>query len=289
MSNLQTRILTAIVAVPLILFILYLGGIPFFLFISGIILLGIIEYFKLIEDNDKKPNFFLILFGSLFVAVGSYFCSFIFMAFFTLVVFTVLIFRLKPHDIPDFILRIGLSVFPILYFGWLLSHAILLRNIGFDSNVMEFSTNELGLKNPGFFFLVIVFACTFLNDTGAHFAGTKFGVNKLSPIISPGKTIEGTIGGLIFSVVAAFVVNILFSNPLSWEWCVIYGLVIGVSAVFGDLVESALKRGAGVKDSGSIVPGHGGILDRFDSFFFVFPAAYYLTVLFYYISGVGFF
>ena len=77
MSNLQKRILTAIVAVPSILFILYLGGIPFFLFICGLIVLGIIEYFKLIENSSYKPNFYVIISGSLAIAVGSYFCSFI--------------------------------------------------------------------------------------------------------------------------------------------------------------------------------------------------------------------
>ena len=289
MSNLQKRILTAIVAVPSILFILYLGGIPFFLFISGLIVLGIIEYFKLIENYDKKPNFYLTLFGSLLLAVGSYFCSFVLMTIFTFVIFMILILRLNPNDISDFIHKIGISVFPILYFGWFLSHAILLRNIGYDSNVLEYSKNEMGLQSPGFFFIVIVFACTFLNDTGAFFVGRRFGENKLSPKISPGKTIEGTIGGIFLSVVAAYVFNIFFSSPLSWEWCVLYGIVIGVSAVFGDLVESTLKRGAGVKDSGGIVPGHGGILDRFDSFFFVFPVTYYMTVLFYYLKGVSFY
>ncbi|MGI9534256.1 MAG: phosphatidate cytidylyltransferase, partial [Thermodesulfobacteriota bacterium] len=220
---------------------------------------------------------------------GAYFCSFIFMTLFTVVIMVILVLRLNPDDMSVFIQKIGISIFPILYFGWLLSHGVLLRNIGFDGNLLEFSNKELGLQSPGFFFLVIVFACTFVNDTGAFFVGRKFGEHKLSPAISPGKTIEGTIGGLFFSIVAAFLFNMLFSSPLTWEWCIIYGLVIGVSAVFGDLVESALKRGAGVKDSGGIVPGHGGILDRFDSFFFVFPAAYYLTVLFYYLKGISFY
>ena len=289
MNNLAQRVVTALIAVPSILLILYLGEITSFLFISGVIVLGIIEYFKLIENYDKKPNFYLILFSSLLIAVGSYFSSFIFMTFFTLVIFVIVIIHLNSNNISDFIQKIGISVLPVLYFGWFLSHGILLRNIGFNEDIIELSRNELGLENPGFFFLVIAFACTFINDTCAFFIGGKFGEHKLSPDISPGKTIEGTIGGLILSVVAAFLFNTFFSNPLNWKWCFAYGLVIGIAAVFGDLVESALKRGAGVKDSGRLIPGHGGILDRFDSFFFVFPVTYYLTALFYYTKGVGFY
>ena len=289
MSNLRTRILTSAVAVPSILLVLYVGGILFLLFICGLIFLGIVEYFRLIDNNENKPNFHFVIAGSLLVAIGAYFCSFIFMSFFTLVALIFIILRLNTRDFTDFILKIGISIFPILYFGWLLGHAVLLRNIGFDLEIKEFSENVMGLNNPGFFFLVIVFACTFINDTGAYFVGMKFGEKKLSPAISPGKTIEGTIGGLIFSVIAAYCFNLLFSSPLTWSWCVIFGLVIGVSAVLGDLAESALKRGAGVKDSGGIVPGHGGILDRFDSFFFVFPVSYYLTIFYYYMRGVEFF
>ena len=91
------------------------------------------------------------------------------------------------------------------------------------------------------------------------------------------------------SVITAFVFNIIFSSPLSFIWVLIFGLAIGIAAIFGDLAESSIKRGGGVKDSGGLVPGHGGIMDRFDSFFFVFPVAYYLTVLFYYSKGVGFY
>jgi len=182
--------------------------------------------------------------------------------------------------------KMGMVFFPLIYFGWLLSHGIMLRNIGDNSIVYDFSVNNLGLKNPGFFFLALVFACTFMNDTGAYFTGKQLGKHKLSPNISPGKTIEGTVGGLIISVITAFAFNIIFSSPLSFIWVLIFGLAIGVAAIFGDLVESYIKRGAGVKDSGGFVPGHGGILDRFDSFFFVFPVAYYLTLFFFYFKGV---
>jgi len=197
-----------------------------------------------------------------------------------------MVLQLREDNFTFGIKKMGMVFFPVIYFGWLLSHGIMLRNIGDNSIVYDFSVNNLGLKNPGFFFLVLVFACTFMNDTGAYFTGKQLGKHKLSPNISPGKTIEGTVGGLIISVITAFAFNIIFSSPLSFIWVLVFGLAIGVAAIFGDLVESYIKRGAGVKDSGGFVPGHGGILDRFDSFFFVFPVAYYLTLFFFYFKGV---
>ena len=285
MSNLTQRLLTAVIGVPAIFLVLYLGGIPFLLFILGIIVLGSVEYFGIIENLKYKPNKYLIIIGSVLIGIGAYICSFILMLLFTAVVMAYIVSRLREDDFTHVVKMFGMALFPLIYFGWFLSHGIMLRNIGDNIGVINYSVNTLELNNPGFFFLVLVFACTFMNDTGAYFAGKTLGSKKLSPAISPGKTVEGTLGGLVISVVSAFVFNIIFSSPLPILWVILYGVLIGGAAVLGDLVESSIKRGGGVKDSGGIVPGHGGILDRFDSFFFVFPVAYYLTVFFYYFNG----
>ncbi len=126
-------------------------------------------------------------------------------------------------------------------------------------------------------FLVAVLACI-AADTGAYFAGRRWGVTKLAPLISPGKTVQGSVGGLWASGV---VVALMFYG---WGWSALFGfgwgLLIAVVAQLGDLIESLLKRLAGVKDSGSFLPGHGGALDRFDSHLFVLPLVYFGAVLF---------
>jgi len=286
MSNLTKRLLTAAVGIPAIFLVLYLGGIPFMLFILGIMVIGILEYFDIIAASKFKPNKYLIIIGSIAIGIGAYICSFIFMLLFTASVIIYMLLQLREDDFTHVVKMFGMSLFPLIYFGWFLSHGIMLRNIGDISVVSNYSVDNLGLQDPGFFFLVLVFACTFMNDTGAYFAGKNFGRNKLSPNISPGKTVEGTIGGLLVSVVTAFLFNLIFSSPLPFMWVIIFGISIGAAAVMGDLLESSIKRGGGVKDSGGLVPGHGGILDRFDSFFLVFPVAYYLTIFFYYFRGV---
>jgi len=125
------------------------------------------------------------------------------------------------------------------------------------------------------FYLIVIWC----NDSFAYIFGKALGRHKLCPSISPGKTIEGAVGGLISGVAAALIFN-TFTCLGGYGGVILIALVTGTLGIFGDLSESVLKRGAGVKDSGTIVPGHGGVLDRIDSMFFSLPAVYILAIYF---------
>ena len=153
-------------------------------------------------------------------------------------------------------------LFGSVYIGWMLSHLILLHRM------------ECGIALIFFVFLV-----TWGADTAAYYVGSVFGTYKFAPRISPGKTIEGAFGGLIGAVMMALVAKIGFMPWLDVVDCVILGVLLGSVGMAGDLFESRLKRHAGVKDSGTILPGHGGLLDRVDSLIFTSPVFYYYVVL----------
>jgi phosphatidate cytidylyltransferase len=130
--------------------------------------------------------------------------------------------------------------------------------------------------------VILLFALVWINDAGAFFVGSAMGKKPLAPRISPKKTWEGTLGGFAATVILALLVG-LFSRLSVWQGLFL-GVVLGVAGPVGDLVESALKRGAGVKDSGAFLPGHGGVLDRIDSVIFCAPILYYFVVLSHYTS-----
>ena len=128
--------------------------------------------------------------------------------------------------------------------------------------------------------LMMIFILTWVNDTGAYLSGMALGRHKLWPRHSPGKTIEGSVGGLLFCVATALFVGPLFDVPFTRIAWLGLALIVAVFGTLGDLVESMLKRSAGLKDSGNIMPGHGGILDRFDSILLIVPIAYlYLFII----------
>lgn len=135
----------------------------------------------------------------------------------------------------------------------------------------------------GRFFILIPFVLAFLSDTGAYFAGRAFGKHKLAPVISPNKTIEGVAGGIVGAVVGmvlyALILDVAFGFKVNYLFAVIYGLLGSIGAVFGDLCFSVIKRQTGIKDYGNLIPGHGGILDRFDSTIIVGPLAEILLLL----------
>ncbi len=131
-----------------------------------------------------------------------------------------------------------------------------------------------GLEQGGYwilFVLVIVWA----NDTFAYYTGKIFGTNKLSPVISPNKTYEGAIGGLVGGAVVGFLYNYFLSMGLGLFEFISVAIILGIIGITGDLAESLIKRATGVKDAGSLIPGHGGVMDRIDSLIFTVPALYY--------------
>ena len=153
------------------------------------------------------------------------------------------------------------NLLAVLYAVVLLSHLYLLRQL---PSGMEWT--------------LLTILLVWATDTGAYFIGSQFGSHLLAPQVSPKKTVEGSLGGLLFSIVVAIVFWRIVGGA-TWIMYIILGVVIGISAQIGDLFESALKRSAGVKDSGKLIPGHGGILDRFDSLIFALPLVYYVLIL----------
>ncbi len=169
---------------------------------------------------------------------------------------------IRPSERP--LERIMTSLFGVLYIPFLMSFGFLLR----------YTPND----HVGFWYIIITVVGAYASDTGAYFVGGRFGKRKLAPEISPAKTLEGALGGLLFSMLMVFgmseAIRPLISDvKLSEIW--IFAILVSSAAQLGDLAESVIKRGFGVKDSGNFLPGHGGLLDRMDSLLFALPVAYY--------------
>lgn len=285
--NLIARIVTALVAVPILLLIFYHGGVYYLALMCLIAALCSIEFFELAGPDIRNSRRTYITAISVLLIVSAFFDFLLMSLFFTFLIFLSIILEFRKKDFSDCLRDLGMTLLPLIYFGWMLAHGVLLRNISGDEGALNYDSFYGAPEGAGFFLVVLAVSCTFLNDAGAFFFGKTFGKKKLARHISSGKTVVGLIGGFFVSVVSAFVVNIVFSNPLPALWVVLYAVIIAAAAVAGDLFESTIKRGAGVKDSGSLIPGHGGVLDRFDSLIFVFPCTYYTSLVFFRLSETG--
>ncbi len=275
------RILTAFVGVPVLYIIVYLGGVWFLILFLLIILLAQYEFLTLLRTNGSDAQKGSVLLSCVLLPVGAYFGLIYATGVFIAIILVSLLIDLVQKRFENIVIRIGVTLFGITYISFFLSHAVLLRNIGQKSNIKILTENMQGMNDMGFFLLIFVITCTFLNDTGAYYIGKWKGKRKLSPEISPGKTVEGTFGGIITAIITGGIVNLIFKSPLPYFFIFVFAFIVSLAAVFGDLFESMIKRSFGVKDSGAILPGHGGILDRFDSLIPVFPVSYYF-ILFYY-------
>ncbi len=172
-------------------------------------------------------------------------------------------FLFRFHNLETVVKHNAYVFFGFFYVGGLLAHLVFLRELP-----------------QGREWIYLVLLVTMASDTLAYFSGKALGKRKLYPAISPNKSIEGAIGGLAGAVCGAVVAKFWFMPGLGLLECLVLGLLLGPLAQVGDLFESMLKRSFEVKDSGALIPGHGGILDRLDSLLFVFPPAYYYAFLF---------
>lgn len=276
-SNLALRVYSALVFVPLILLISYIGGIAFVLLVGILVLLGLMELWSILESAGQKP---LRMPGYVLAAAILFFSSFYsgeparIIAGFSLTVLLALLFLGASRIGGQVCGAIAVTVGGVLYVGWLFSHQILLRSDA-ARLLSPAPTHE---DTAGWLLLVFGYSLVWTCDTSAYFIGRRFGTRKLIPDISPGKTVAGGLGGLVFTVLVSLLFRRLFLPELSVAMALFLGTVIGVLAQLGDIFESALKRRGGVKDSSSLIPGHGGILDRFDGVLFALPAIYYILL-----------
>ncbi len=261
-----TRMLTGFIMGTIAMVCITLGGIPLLLMLAVIIFFASKEYVKILEHKGFYPSLKIILASEALLAVITYFDRTDLVAgALTLCTFAAFMWVLFRGRQP-YIANVATTLLGFVYCGYFPLQLQLLR----DSSSVEF--------HDGLGFVVMMFTAILLTDVGCYYAGTKFGKHKLAPVVSPNKTIEGSIGGMISAIIGACIVGHVIG--VEWYMSAIAGLLCTIFAQIGDLCESLIKRDAGVKDSGNSLPGHGGFLDRCDSFIFTIPVMYYFCKYF---------
>lgn len=259
-SNLTQRIVAALLGAPLIIFLTIYSQVSFWLLFSAIAVLTQYEFYKLLGLNGNFP---LKIYGTFCGAAVTTLTYFIetyqikFDFYYVLVPLLTLTFFIKLYrkNDPRPFENLGYTFLGVIYVA--LPFALLI---------------EIVLQNGAFnpWLAIGILVILWVNDSGAYFSGRFFGRRKLFERISPKKTWEGFFGGAIFALIAAFVFSEVSQSLDSFQWIVI-ALIIIVTGTLGDLVESLFKRSIAIKDSGSIIPGHGGFLDRFDGLLLSMP------------------
>jgi phosphatidate cytidylyltransferase len=270
LGSLAQRWLTAIIAMPIVLAIALLGGWFAFVAVAFVVILGTYELYNMLHHAGYRPLIGISIGLNLLFLVAAMFpqqrllllesglSAALFISFFWL------LFRNKLDGaMVDWALTLAIPI----YLGWPMSLALLLRgyHIGWP-------------LSRGVWWILLALFGVWGFDSAAFFFGRYFGRHKLAPAISPGKTWEGVLGGMLLSIIAALLFTV---KPLGVPWylAIVLGICLGAAAVIGDLAESLIKRQTHVKDSGQFMRGHGGILDRTDSLLFVFIVVYIFAQL----------
>jgi len=247
-----------------VLLLIYTTGFWFSVIVVLIAGLALFEYCKITINQDKGLLLVATLLGAI-VPLIAYLGGFNWLTgYLTFTVFFLFIYCLFAHDpLASVTSRAGMGVLGITYISFPLSHLILLREL-----------------EQGSLWILLLVLITAANDTFAFYTGRWIGRLKLSPVVSPNKTVEGALGGVAGGIVAAIAFRQFSLIEISLNEALLLAILLGIAGQFSDLFESLIKRSAGVKDSGNFLPGHGGVLDRIDSLIFPGPFLYYYLVVF---------
>ncbi len=276
-KELTQRILTAAVAIPILLFTIW-SSLPYFFVALAVVavFIGLNEFYNLaakVGYNAHNGLGYLAGLGLLACFVFNR-LELVVAVMAALVICAFALQLRKPDEMETALAAVAATVLGVVYVALLAGFLVGVRMVEDTPH-----TAKLASKLLTTFFALVIFT-----DTGAYIAGRMLGRNKLAPRISPGKTVEGFIGGLFAAIGVGAACKYIFFPELSLIHALVLGGLIGLIGPIGDLAESMLKRGSDVKDSGTIMPGHGGMLDRVDSVLFCAPLLYYYWRLF----GAGF-
>ena len=257
---LKTRIFSACVFVPVILAAVFFGSWVFAALVLAIVVIGGYEYGKMVEVNDchflpwlyYPSGVILVVLAQLFPENPGILLAALFLSFAAYMVF----FILGKYPLKE----IAINFVAVVYLPVTMCTAVLLR-----SSIED-----------GMWFLYLLLIIQWFTDSGAYLLGSAFGRHKLMPKVSPKKSVECAVGGIIVAVIGAVLLN-AFTGLLPVGLMIAAAIIVSIGGQIGDLCESAVKRWAGVKDSGKLIPGHGGILDRFDSMLFASPLLYFIV------------
>lgn len=256
---LKARLLVAAVGIPLGVTLMVLGG---WYFLGAALVLAILalhEFYGLVRPY--RPNLLVGYIASLAAIIGAqWYGRSGLLAGFMLVLLLLFVWAMAGRIGEHLLGRMSVTLLGVVWIGTAFAHLVLLRNL-----------------NQGLPLIVLAVGATWFGDTAAFFVGRAFGRHRMAPRISPKKTVEGAIAGLVGAALFGLGVK-LYNDWLTTEMALYLGLIAGFAGQWGDLFESAAKRDLQVKDSGKLLPGHGGILDRFDSILFAGAAVYWASV-----------
>lgn len=280
MTILQTRISlgsTMLAAFFGILYLDHLLSTDIFIGFTALFLgsIGLLEFYKIAKEDGASPFkilgllFGVIIFSNIWLSARTEQSAnhhFLNNGFLATLIFLIFLAQGFRRNLSDALKNISVTIFGVFYVFFLLSYAMVLFHFPGGNGVFDF------------LFVVLVAKVA---DIGGYLFGRKFGKHKLSPVISPKKTVEGLIAGIVLSIISAWLLCLISGKWItSWQLLTPFALVVSIAGVFGDLAESMLKRGTNVKDSGNYIPEFGGVLDIVDSLLISMPAAYYFLVFF---------
>ncbi len=290
MTELNKRIMVALWGIPLLLFLSYMGGYYFLALILLINAMALWEFYNMFTGKTiyAYRNAGVAL-STLFL-ISTFFYPAYGQTFFFLIIAVVLLVQLRPQrglSSQNSALTLAGIVYITVFLAALLQLRLNFQNwipVAVENvSVLGFEKWLSASFDPKTFaggrFLIVLFASIWICDTAAYSGGRKLGRHKLAPSVSPNKTVEGAVFGFIFALLSFVLIGKLFLSGMPLFHAIASGIIVGLFGQLGDLVESRFKRDAGVKDTSTLLPGHGGILDRFDSLIFVSP---FLWALFYF-------